>query len=158
MPKITDIWAAVTTTEDGDEALLVLPMPAGVVGDLPLITGNPDKIAWIREKADLVSRKVSRPYRLLRYTAVDAGPESSCPSPKRIAELWAYIAAEGPGADDEGIMSSNMGGGPVVVPLIGADRERAASYRAEAETITKATGKPHRLVHFRLVGEATRRF
>lgn len=157
MPKITDIWAAITKADDGDEALLVAPMPPG---DCPLITGNPERIAWIREKADLVSRRESRPYRLLRYTATtnEAPDPPETDGPRRIRELWVYVATEGPGPEDEGIMASNMGGGSVVVPLIGADKARVASYASEAETITRATGKPHRLVRFRLVGEATRRF
>jgi hypothetical protein len=160
MPRITDLWAAVTKADDGDEALLVLPMPKTAPGDCPLITGNPERIAWIREKADLVSRQESRPYRLLRYTVTtDEAPEKKEEDgPRRIKELWAYLAIEGPGPDDEGIMASNMGGGSMIVPLIGADRARAVSFSSEAETITKATGKPHRLARFKLVGEATRRF
>lgn len=164
MPKINDLFVCVTKDPDGDEGILTMPSE---IGGCPLLTGNPDRVARVREMAEKISRDTGLPFRFLRYalqgdaTAEDvrrAGAEKDPPRPYRIERLWAFIAAEGPGPEDEGIMASNMGGGPVIVPLVGADPHRAACYLEEAELVSKVHGKAYRIARFELAGETTRRF
>jgi hypothetical protein len=64
-------------------------------------------------------------------------------TPKQITELWAWVVTETDGG--EGIPAIGLDNG-MVVPVIGADRERIESLRP---ILIEQTGKlPLRLVHF----------
>lgn len=68
--------------------------------------------------------------------------------PKRIAELWAWVAIEKDGS--EGVLGAEMTieGQRMFVPLVGADRARIESYRAYAEAIGAKSKKRIKLVRF----------
>lgn len=60
-----------------------------------------------------------------------------------ISELWAWLA--GP-VEDEGVVAVTHG--ELVIPLVGADRERIESYRGEVEQLRRNTGAQIRLVRW----------
>ncbi len=62
----------------------------------------------------------------------------------RITELWAYVVSD-TGPDDEGVPAWLAPDG-FWHPLMGADFERAASLREQAEELAKDHGKPIRLM------------
>jgi hypothetical protein len=67
----------------------------------------------------------------------------------RVTELYAWVVTD-TGPDDEGVPAF-LGPTGAWMPMMGADLERAASLRAEAEKVAAITGKPVRLL--RSVGE-----
>jgi len=69
----------------------------------------------------------------------------------KITEMFAFVAEEKP--DDEGIMGFMMNS--AWTPLIGADMDRIHSLKPIADEISKATGIPYKLLHFKLEGEIT---
>jgi hypothetical protein len=66
--------------------------------------------------------------------------------PQTIDALYAWVATEPDGG--EGVCSAQIG--DTHFPLVGADIDRAKSYRPYAELARKATGYPVRLVRFAL--------
>lgn len=73
----------------------------------------------------------------------------------KITEMFAFVAADG-GPDDEGIMGALVpgpDGTPMMMPLVGADIGRVKSIKQHADMIRKATGKPYKILRFKLVGE-----
>lgn len=67
----------------------------------------------------------------------------------RITELYAWVVAD-TGPDDEGVPAfMDLTG--AWFPMMGADLDRAASLRTEAEKVAAITGKPVRLL--RSVGD-----
>jgi hypothetical protein len=66
----------------------------------------------------------------------------------KIERLYAWIATEPDGG--EGVVGASMmiAGREMLVPLIGADGARIASYREYAERTERETGFPVRLVVF----------
>lgn len=64
---------------------------------------------------------------------------------QKIERLFAWIATEPDGG--EGVCAVNIPG-VGWTPLVGADGERIASYRAYAGEVRAATGRPVRLVAF----------
>jgi hypothetical protein len=71
----------------------------------------------------------------------------------RITEMFAFVAAD-KGPDDEGVMAMRLPNGEWA-PMVGADMKRVESYRPIAEQIKKITGKPYKILRFKLVGEVT---
>lgn len=63
----------------------------------------------------------------------------------RIDQMYVYII-EDRSPDDEGVMGVKTSLG--WMPLVGADLERAKSYRSLAEATAKQLGKPVKLVLF----------
>jgi len=74
----------------------------------------------------------------------------------KIKEMFAFVAKERKG---EGVMASEMviDGRLMFVPLVGADIARVDSLRRKADEISRITGKPYKILHFKLVGEIPRR-
>lgn len=66
----------------------------------------------------------------------------------KIEELFAFVGCDDDG--DEGLLA--MYDGRVWVPLIGADMERIKSLRPRADEISVMTGRPYKLLKFKLVG------
>lgn len=64
--------------------------------------------------------------------------------PKTIDAIYAWVATEPDGG--EGVCATDIGG--IMMPLIGADRERIESLRRHADSISALTGCPVRLVRF----------
>lgn len=76
------------------------------------------------------------------------------PTPFKVTELWAFIGVAPDG--DEGVMAMSaplqqMGGQPTMIPMIGADKIRVDKLKPMAEFISKGTGTPYVLKHFKLV-------
>ena len=65
--------------------------------------------------------------------------------PKLITELWAWVCTEKDGG--EGIPAFDLGKG-MVMPLVGADRERVESLRPYAENVVNEMGLPVKLMKF----------
>lgn len=66
--------------------------------------------------------------------------------PKAITEMFAWVVEEADGG--EGIPASSRLVLGHLVPLLGADRERVNSLRAEARYISDLVGRPVKLVRF----------
>jgi hypothetical protein len=66
--------------------------------------------------------------------------------PAKITELWAWLSE----AEGEGVLASEMeiGGRVMLVPLVGADRERIESYRPHALAIARLSGQAIKLMRF----------
>lgn len=69
----------------------------------------------------------------------------------KIEELYAFISYDKDDPTDEGIIGMTMGGG--WMPFFGADMKRVDSLRVHADLVSKISGKPYRILHFKLVGE-----
>lgn len=68
----------------------------------------------------------------------------------RITEIYAFIAID-PRDDNEGIPAISgpwQDGQEVMMPLVGADRERIISLLSLAQDLCTRSGKPMRLVRF----------
>ena len=63
----------------------------------------------------------------------------------RIEQMFAFISSD-EDEDDEGVIGMSIGG--VMMPLVGADIERANDYRTHAQSVATISGKVVRLVHF----------
>lgn len=61
----------------------------------------------------------------------------------KIEKMYAYITLEG---EQEGVIGFHSGMG--WVPLVGADTDRAKSYRPVAQDIANRTGKEVKLIFF----------
>jgi len=61
----------------------------------------------------------------------------------RVTELYAYVIADAD-EDDEGVPGFSQGAW--LLPMMGADRERADSFRDYAQQIATAQKKPVRLI------------
>jgi hypothetical protein len=66
-----------------------------------------------------------------------------------IKEIFAFVAEDAPG--EEGIMAIRSD--EMWIPLIGADIRRVEALRPIADTIAKQTGKPYRILFFKLEKE-----
>jgi hypothetical protein len=66
--------------------------------------------------------------------------------PQKITELWAWVSE----AEGEGVLASEMeiDGRTMLVPLVGADRERIESYRPHALEIARLSGQAIKLMRF----------
>ena len=69
----------------------------------------------------------------------------------KITEMFAFVVAD-KDVNDEGVMAMTLPHG-LVAPLVGADMTRIDSLRQHAELISHITGKPYKILHFRLIGE-----
>lgn len=65
--------------------------------------------------------------------------------PKQIIDFYAWVATEPDGG--EGVPAIDIGGG-VIMPLVGADRERVESLRPHAMAVCHMLGHPIKLVRF----------
>lgn len=68
----------------------------------------------------------------------------------KITEMYAFVAAD-KGPEDEGVMAMQTVTG--WMPLVGADMVRVNDLKPIAEMIAKNTGKPYRILRFKLEGE-----
>jgi hypothetical protein len=73
---------------------------------------------------------------------------------KRIERIYAWICTEPDGT--EGIPAVEGPSIGQVMPLVGADRERIESFRAEAVAVARGMGLPVRLVCFENLVELER--
>jgi hypothetical protein len=65
--------------------------------------------------------------------------------------MFAFVVAD-KGPEDEGVMAARTPLGEWF-PLVGADLARVDSLRPLADDIARVTGKPYRVVRFKLEGE-----
>lgn len=63
----------------------------------------------------------------------------------RITDLFAWVVAD-TDENDEGVPAFTAANG-LMMPLMGADLERAESLRREAQRVAAITGKPVKLIH-----------
>ena len=68
----------------------------------------------------------------------------------KVTEMFAFVA-EDRGSDDEGVMAMRLPTGDWA-PMVGADTARVRSLKPIADAISQATGKPYRILHFKLTG------
>lgn len=66
-----------------------------------------------------------------------------------VTEIFAFVAEEKPG--DEGVMGIMTQG--AWTPMLGADMNRIHSLKPIADEISQISGKPYKLLHFKLAGE-----
>jgi hypothetical protein len=70
--------------------------------------------------------------------------------PQKIDALYAWIATEPDGGEGVCAVSLPSRHGIMMHPLVGADRGRIESHRADAEFLRRTTGYPIRLVRFQV--------
>ena len=66
----------------------------------------------------------------------------------KITELYAFVSI-GSEPDDEGIMAFQTDDG-IWMPMIGADMTRVNQLKPPADRISKTTGKPYKILRFKL--------
>jgi hypothetical protein len=69
----------------------------------------------------------------------------------KIKELYAFVSI-GDEPDDEGIIGFRTNGG-TFMPMIGADMTRVNELKPMADRISKITGKPYKILQFKLENE-----
>jgi len=68
----------------------------------------------------------------------------------KITEMFAFVA-EDKEPDDEGIMAMRLPDG-TWAPMVGADTARVRSLKPIAEAIKEQTGRPYKILRFKLDG------
>jgi hypothetical protein len=66
----------------------------------------------------------------------------------KITELYAFVSI-GDDPDDEGIMAFQTNDG-TWMPMVGADMTRVNQLKPMADRISKTTGKPYKILRFKL--------
>lgn len=69
----------------------------------------------------------------------------------KIDAMFAFIAEDN-GPEDEGIMGFSMPDGSMM-PMVGADMKRVKSLLPMAKMIRRVTGKPFKILRFKIDGE-----
>ncbi len=68
--------------------------------------------------------------------------------PFKIAELFAWVITEADGSEGVPAFSAGVVGQQLMIPMVGADRERIESLRRHAVALARAKGLPLKLVRF----------
>jgi hypothetical protein len=66
----------------------------------------------------------------------------------KITELFAFVSI-GDDPDDEGVMAFQTNDG-IWMPMVGADMARVNELKPMADRISKITGKPYKILQFKL--------
>jgi hypothetical protein len=69
----------------------------------------------------------------------------------KITELFAFVSI-GDDPDDEGIMAFQTNDG-IWMPMVGADMTRVNQLKPMADRISKTTGKPYKILKFKIENE-----